>query len=155
MVHHTPWSTNLAWYVVSEKGVATRLLIVLEVFHKLMFFHRLWTDRMAVRLKWRGWLLHLWMWCIAEEHKPGNWGPWRLNLTLGFGFVFTRIMCFISKNWSQMWFVFVCSQFHHSVDIHSDILNMLWSLWRKKVFRKNIYFPKHSTVNVTVYACIP
>lgn len=42
VVHHTPQSTNLATYaVVSEKGIATRLLIVLEIFHTLMFFHRL------------------------------------------------------------------------------------------------------------------
>lgn len=40
MVHHTPQSTNLASYaVVSEKGTATGLLIVLEIFHTLMFFH--------------------------------------------------------------------------------------------------------------------
>lgn len=42
MVHHTPQSTNLASYaVVSEKGMATRLLIVLEIFYTLVFFHRL------------------------------------------------------------------------------------------------------------------
>lgn len=56
-------------------------------------------------------------------------GLWRLNLTVGShryaGFEFTRIMCSISKMWFQMCFVFVCSQFHHSVVIHSDILNML------------------------------
>lgn len=52
MVHHTPRSTNLASHAaVSQKGTATRLLIVLEIFHTLMFFHRLSTDRRVVKVK--------------------------------------------------------------------------------------------------------
>lgn len=56
-------------------------------------------------------------------------GRWWHNLTSGFlccaGSEFTRILCFIGKTWSQMYFVFVCSMFHHRAVIHSDILNLL------------------------------
>lgn len=55
--------------------------------------------------------------------------------------------------WSQMRFVFVCNQFHHTVVIHFDILNMLWSLFEEKrlCFWKK-YISKH--ISVTAHVCI-
>lgn len=39
VVHHTPQSTNLATYaVVSEKGIVSSLLIVLDTFHTFDVF---------------------------------------------------------------------------------------------------------------------
>lgn len=55
----------------------------------------------------------------------------------------THIMCSVCELQAQMCFVFVCRQFHHSAAIHSDILNMLWSLKKGDfVFRRDVFVEK-------------